>query len=78
MVIEPLLVGAAEAARLSGVSKSTWWSLHAQGKVPAPLRLGGRTMWNVEELRRWIEGGCPSRERWVAEEAAGKRVHRRA
>jgi len=75
---EPLLIGSSQAAAMCGVSRSTWWSLHSAGKVPVPVHLGGRTLWNIEELRRWVEMGCPSRERWTALEAVGKQVHRRA
>ena len=77
VVVERLLIGAMEAARMAGVSRSTWWSLHSAGKVPVPVHLGGRTLWNIEELRRWIAAGCPARERWLAE-GADKRVHQRA
>ncbi len=56
---EPLLVGAPEAARLSGISEPTWWRLHSAARVPAPVKLGGRTLWRSEELRRWVAVGCP-------------------
>ncbi|HEV8062781.1 MAG TPA: hypothetical protein VGP68_23070, partial [Gemmataceae bacterium] len=63
-------VSADAAARMAGVSPSTWWRLHAGAKVPKPNRLGGRTFWRVDELRRWIEAGCPDRKVWEAREAA--------
>ena len=62
--IEALLVGAAEAGRLCGVSRSTFWALHAAGKAPRPLKLGRRTVGRIAELRAWVEAGCPPRERW--------------
>jgi predicted DNA-binding transcriptional regulator AlpA len=61
-----LLIGAAEAGLLCGVSRATWWRLHAGGKVPAPVRLGGGTFWRAEELRDWIASGCPDRKTWEA------------
>lgn len=70
--IEPLLVPAPQAARLSGVSEATWWRLHAAAKVPHPLKLGGRTLWSLEELRRWVGAGCPDRKTWDALKANGK------
>jgi predicted DNA-binding transcriptional regulator AlpA len=63
-VLEPEQVGAAGAARLAGVSQATWWRLHAAGKVPRPIKLGGRTLWRLKELRDWIAAGCPSRHQW--------------
>src|SRR4029450_8055482 len=61
-----LLVSAAEAARLCGRSKASWWRDHAAEGNPAPGRLGGRTLWRVEELRRWADAGCPDRKIWEA------------
>src|SRR5262245_35799282 len=63
---EPLLVGAAEAGRLCGRSEASWWRDHAAGRIPAAVKLGGRTLWRVEELRRWVEAGCPPRKTWEA------------
>ena len=71
-----LLVDSVEAARLCGISRTTWWSLHSSGRVPAPVRLGRRTLWRADELRRWTEGGCPPRERWLAEEETERRGQR--
>ena len=61
----PLLVDARAAARLcGGISVRTWWSLHASGRCPLPVRLGRRTLWRGAELAAWIEAGCPARDRW--------------
>jgi predicted DNA-binding transcriptional regulator AlpA len=68
-VAEPEQVSAAEAARIAGVSESSWWRLHASGQVPAPNKLGGRTLWVLGGpfgLREWIRQGCPSRQAWKA------------
>jgi len=69
---DKLLLSATEAAVLCGVSRSLWWSMHSAGKVPLPIRLGRRTLWNFEELRSWSAaidaktGQLPNRERWQA------------
>ncbi len=65
-VIPPLLVSASEAARLCGVSRTSWWALHSAGRVPLPVRLGRRTLWRVAELAEWVEAGCPPRRMWEA------------
>ena len=67
--LEPELVSAGDAARLCGVAISSWWRLHAAGKSPAPVRLGGRTLWKLGELRLWVAGGCPDRKSWEATKA---------
>jgi len=63
--IAPLLLSAVEAARACGVSRSSWYGLLSSGRVPLPVRLGRSVRWSAEELRRWTEAGCPSRERWL-------------
>jgi predicted DNA-binding transcriptional regulator AlpA len=68
--LPPLLVRAAAAARLCGLSRATWHRLVAAGRTPAPVRLGGAVLWRVEELRRWVDCGCPSRHEWEALRAA--------
>ena len=71
--IEALLVPAQVAARLCGVSEATWWRLHAAAKVPAPVRLGGRTLWRRAELAAFCEAGCPDRRSWEAPRQKGGR-----
>lgn len=62
----PLLLGAEAAAELIGISESTLWKLHSQGRIPNPMRLGGRVVrWRREELEAWVRAGCPPRERWT-------------
>jgi predicted DNA-binding transcriptional regulator AlpA len=68
---EPALVSAKVAARLCGISRASWERLHSAGRVPAPIRLGGRVLWRLEELRRFIDAGCPPT--WRAGEAARRR-----
>lgn len=58
-------------AALLTVGLATAKRMHAAGKLPCPVRLGGRVVrWDVVELHRWIDAGCPSRERWLAIRAA--------
>jgi predicted DNA-binding transcriptional regulator AlpA len=71
--IEPLLVPAAAASRLCGVSEASWYRLKSRGKVPLPVRLGGRVLWRVDELRRWCAAGCPDLRTWQALENANGR-----
>ena len=61
---EPILVGAVDAAALLGVSVHHWRRLRDLSLVPAPIRLGRRQLWRVDELRSWAAAGCPSREQW--------------
>jgi len=73
---ERLLLGSDDAARACGISRTAWWALQSQGRVPAPVRLGRRTLWSVDELRAWVAAGCPPRERWLAQADGEKRGQR--
>jgi predicted DNA-binding transcriptional regulator AlpA len=70
-IVEPLLLAAASAARLCGVSPATWHRMNAGGRCPAPVRLSrGCVRWRAEELRDWIAAGCPDRRTWEVMRAA--------
>jgi predicted DNA-binding transcriptional regulator AlpA len=58
---DPLLISAKTAAPMCGRSEASWWRDHAAARIPRPVRLGGRTLWRVEDLRLWVSLGCPDR-----------------
>ncbi len=62
--VEPLAVGADDAAALIGIGKSLWHELDSSGRIPAPVKLGARCVWPVGELRAWLSAGAPAREQW--------------
>src|SRR5436305_1520715 len=62
--IEALLVPAQVAGSMCGRSEASWWRDHAAARIPAPVHLGGRTLWRSQELREWVEAGCPDRRTW--------------
>ena len=64
-VIEPLLIGVTDTARLLGVSERTVHNMDAQGSLPPPVRAGDRKLWSLSELRRWADCGCPPRQKWL-------------
>jgi predicted DNA-binding transcriptional regulator AlpA len=77
LAVEPLLLPAPAAAALSGISEATWYRLASAGRCPAPVRLSrGCVRWRAEEVRRWIEAGCPDRRAWEAMEAARRQARR--
>lgn len=58
------LVGAEQAAVLLGIGKTTFYRLKSRGKIPLPIHLGGRILWNRKELKEWVDAGCPPRLEW--------------
>lgn len=59
-----LTASALQAARICGVSESTWWKLHAARRIPAPVKIGRATRWVIPEIHRWLEAGAPARDAW--------------
>lgn len=57
------LVSDREAARLLGVSRSTWWRRVADGTMPPPLKIGGVTRWRADEIAAAIQALTAERER---------------
>jgi len=64
MAAEPLLLTAPDLARLLQVAVSSVYRMLASGRLVRPVRLGGCVRWRAEEVRAWIEAGCPSASRW--------------
>ena len=61
-----LLLDADQAASLLNVGRSLFYSMHSSGQLgPLPVRLGRRTLWRREELKRWVDAGCLPRDQWV-------------
>ena len=62
----PLLLGATQAARMLGVSRSEFYQLDATGMLPSPIRWGAKKKkrWPTTRLRRWADANCPRREIW--------------
>lgn len=46
-----ILVPAAKAAAMLSIGKSTFWREVGKGTLPAPVKIGGRTLWRVMDLQ---------------------------
>lgn len=57
---EPPLICAEELAEMLQVSTRTLWRLLSAGQLIEPIKLGGSTRWRLEQVRRWIDEGCPA------------------
>lgn len=56
--LAPLLLRPDEAAQMLGVSRATLWRWSADGKLPAPVRVGAVTRWRSADLAAWVATGC--------------------
>jgi len=62
----PLVVDARRLAAMLCIGLRTVRTLDAAGKLPAPVRIGGRVVWRVDEIRDWLDAGAPDRATWAA------------
>ena len=60
------------AAQLK-VSQRQVWKMHSAGGLPEPVRIGRSVRWRVDDIDRWVQLGCPRRERFEAETCRGIR-----
>lgn len=58
----PLLLSARDLAALLRLSLRTIRAMDAAGKLPAPLRIGGSVRWRTDDIRAWLDAGCPPRD----------------
>lgn len=70
--LSPLVVAASRLAPLLDASIRTVRTWDAAGKLPAPIRIGGRVVWRLDEIRDWLNAGAPDRETWTALRAVRK------
>lgn len=70
--LSPLVVDARSLAKLLGCGLRTLRSHDAGGKIPAPLRIGGRVVWLLRDIEGWLTAGAPSRATWQTIKAARK------
>jgi len=62
--LEPLLLSARDLAALLRLSVRSIRSLDTAGRLPKPLRIGGRVFWRFAEVLAWIDSGAPDRASW--------------
>ncbi len=60
----PELIGADGVGELLGLGARTVRRLDVEGRLPMPVKIGGSVRWRLSELRQWIAGGCPPRQKW--------------
>lgn len=73
LLLSPLVVDARRLAKLLCAGIRTVRSWDAAGKLPKPIRIGGRVVWRVVEIREWLAAGAPDRAAWDARKTAFKK-----
>jgi predicted DNA-binding transcriptional regulator AlpA len=73
-VVSSALIDAKSLAKMLSISAASLWRLHAAARVPAPVKLGGRTLWRLrEDIEPWIRAGCPDRPTWEGIQSAAQK-----
>ena len=67
-----LAVDAKKLAAMLTASVRTIRTWDAAGKLPAAVKVGGRTLWYLPEIQAWLRAGAPDRAAWDAIKAARK------
>lgn len=62
--VAPLMVDRRQLAEILKVSPRLIQKLQASAHLPAPIRLGRAVRWRGEEIRSWVDAGCPQRDCW--------------
>jgi len=61
----PILLDAAHAAALLGISRSHFHDLCRRGYIgPIPINLGRSVRFSRFELEAWVKACCPCRQDW--------------
>lgn len=55
-----LLLDVKETAELLNASPRTVYRLSDAGRMPRPVKIGALVRWRADEIRRWIDAGCPN------------------
>ncbi len=63
-LLDRLALDAEELAAAFGVSERMIWTMNSTAEIPAPFKAGSRTLWDLAELRRWMDAGRPNRDEW--------------
>jgi predicted DNA-binding transcriptional regulator AlpA len=57
---DPLFIPAKKLAAMMNISTRTLWRKLSAKKIPEPVRIGGLPRWRLDQVREWINQGCPA------------------
>ena len=72
--LSPLVADARRLAKLLCCGVRTVRTWDSAGKLPMPIRIGGRVVWRMKEIRAWLAAGAPDRQTWAAIRDARKQI----
>ena len=69
----PLVVDARRLGKFLCAGLRTVRSWDAAGRLPAPIHIGGKVVWRMDEIRDWLAAGAPRRDEWQVRRAAARK-----
>ena len=54
-----------QVAKMLNVSARHVSSLQVTGRMPKPIRIGRVVRWSHDEIKAWVEAGCPHQDKWT-------------
>jgi predicted DNA-binding transcriptional regulator AlpA len=61
---KPVVTDASGVAEMVACDVGKVWRLQEEGRMPAPILVGGEERWRIAEIKHWIQEGCPDRRTW--------------
>ncbi len=59
---QSLLLRDTDVAQLLGIGKSTVWRESKEGRLPAPIKVGGATRWVRSHITAWIDAAVAANQ----------------
>lgn len=59
------LIDSKDVAKLLNVSARKLREMQASGAMPPLVRLGRMVKWSREDLKAWVDAGCPLDRKWT-------------
>ncbi len=58
------LISIVKLAKILRIEELEVRKINKLGLIPAPIKIGGYSLWIRKEVEDWIKAGCPNRVKW--------------
>jgi predicted DNA-binding transcriptional regulator AlpA len=76
MTADPLLLTVSDLCLLLNISRSTFFSQRACGRIPLqPVRIGKKLLFRADEVKDWVNQGCQAKNwKWTPQKRGTKAI----
>jgi predicted DNA-binding transcriptional regulator AlpA len=61
---ENYLIDVKKLSKFLSIPQATIYEHNVMGKIPAPLKIGKKLLWRIDEIKEWLNAGAPGRQKW--------------